>query len=227
MICANSAKEKRLEEEAAYREARRKEREEQHLYLNARVVTEDTFKAHGGTDLTIFDQIHDVEPAAARSYRLLRKSTVYDLIDTVAKEINQDPKRMRMWLMVNRQNKTIRPDAPILVNEQTIEEVYMRMAGSKSQELRLWAEVADEVNDDGEGVFTPYHSVQNSIVAKTDLILLFLKYFDVEEQTLSGIKHIWISKEKKVEDLVPEILNAMGWTEKVQLKLFEVRSDRF
>ncbi|RFU33440.1 hypothetical protein B7463_g2871, partial [Scytalidium lignicola] len=205
---------KKLEEEAAYREARRKEREEQHLYLNARVITDDTFKAHSGTDLTVFDQLHDVEPAAARNYRLLRKSTVNDLIETVAKEINQDPKRMRMWLMVNRQNKTIRPDAPILVNDQTIEDVYMRMAGSKSQELRLWAEIAEEVDSEGEGIFTPYQSVQNSTVAKTDLILLFLKYFDVENQNLAGITHIWISKEKKVEDLVPEILKAMGWAEK-------------
>jgi len=54
-----------------------------------------------------------------------------------------------------------------------------------------------------------------------------LKWFDVDGQALKGAGHLYISKEKKVEDLVTPILKRMGWAEKapggerVQLKLWE------
>jgi ubiquitin carboxyl-terminal hydrolase 7 len=50
---------------------------------------------------------------------------------------------------------------------------------------------------------------------KNDLIVLFLKYFDVENQALRGVGHVYLSKEKKVEDLNPSIMKKMGWGDKV------------
>lgn len=227
---ANNFAEKRLDEEAAEREARRKEREESHLYLSVRVITDDTYRAYGGTDLTVFDVKHDVDPAAARSYRLLRKTTVKELAARVANDTGCDPRHIRMWCMVNRQNKTVRPDAPILEFNTTIEEVHLKLSGNKQQELRLWAELADEVTTDGDAMWPTYQNLQNGAggVPKTDLIVIFLKHFDVEKQALSGAGHIYISREKKVEELVPAILKKMQWPEKfpngekLQLRLFEV-----
>jgi ubiquitin carboxyl-terminal hydrolase 7 len=86
----------------------------------------------------------------------------------------------------------------------------------------LWAEIAEEVNAEGDAVWPATPSQTNGNAPKTDLIVLFLKWFDVESQSLSGAGHIYISREKKVEDLVPVILKKMGWTEKTQLRLFEV-----
>lgn len=213
---------KKLDEEAALREMRRKEREEQHLYLGCKVITEDTYRAHGATDLTSFERVHsEDEPAAPRPYRLLRKSTVKELMEKVGADTNVDPKKIRFWAMVNRQNKTIRPDAPITDINATVEDTYQRLGGSKAAELRLWAEVAESVNSDGNAIWpaTPTQTTGNG--PKTDLIVLFLKWFDVEGQSLSGAGHIYISREKKVEDLVPIILKKMGWPEKTQLRLFE------
>jgi ubiquitin carboxyl-terminal hydrolase 7 len=229
-LSANGTPEKRLDEEAAEREARRKEREESHLYLSVRVVTDDTYRAYGGTDLTVFDAKHDVDPAAARSYRLLRKSTVKELAARVGQDTGCDPSRIRLWCMVNRQNKTVRPDTPILDADSTLEETHLKMSGNKQQELRLWAEIAEEVTPQGEAIWPTYQNVQNGTTGppKTDLIVLFLKYFNVEEQSLAGVGHIYISKEKKVEELVPAILKKMQWPEKLpngerlQLKLYEV-----
>jgi ubiquitin carboxyl-terminal hydrolase 7 len=207
------------------REMRRKEREEQHLYLGCKVITEDTYRAHGATDLTSFERVHsEDEPAAPRFYRLLRKSTVKELMAKVGADTNVDPKRIRLWAMVNRQNKTIRPDAPVADINATIEDTYQRLGGSKAAELRLWAEVAEDVNSDGDAIWPATPSQTNGNVPKTDLIVLFLKWFDLESQSLSGAGHIYISREKKVEDLVPVILKKMGWTEKTQLRLFEVRN---
>ncbi|KAG9236553.1 ubiquitin carboxyl-terminal hydrolase-like protein [Amylocarpus encephaloides] len=218
---------KKLDEEVAFREARKKERDEQHLYLWVRVITDDTYTAHGGTDLTSFDANHDVDPAAARSYRMLRKSTLAELIAKVAVDTNSDPKRLRLWCMVNRQNKTTRPDAPFNDTTQTIEETHQRLVGSKTLDLRLWAETAEELDQNGDPVWSITPMMSNGAVHKTDLILLFLKWFDVEHQRLCGAGHVHINKDRKVEDLVPIILNKMGWPEKTSggekttLRLFE------
>lgn len=227
---ANAIPEKRLDEEAAEREARRKEREESHLYLSVRVITDDTYRAYGGTDLTVFDAKHDVDPAAARSYRLLRKSTVKELAARVGQDTDCDPRRIRLWCMVNRQNKTVRPDAPILEVNSTLEDVHVKMSGNKQQELRLWAEYAEEATPEGDAIWPTFQNVQNGTIGlpKTDLIVLFLKHFDVEQQALAGAGHIYISREKKVEELVPAILKKMKWPEKLpngeklQLRLYEV-----
>lgn len=214
----------KLDEEAALKEARRKEREEQHLYLSVRVITTSTYQAHSGTDLATFEN-PDTDPAAARSYRLLRTSTIKSLTEKLAIEFKDDPRRIRCWVMVNRQNKTVRPDQPVPDPNMTIEDVFHRYSGSKLAELRLWAEVAEEVDSNGDAIW-PNTPVGNP--PKTDNILLFLKWFDIENQVLRGAGHIYIGKERKVEELVPPILKIMRWPEKSQsgerisLKLYEV-----
>ncbi|TVY45416.1 Ubiquitin carboxyl-terminal hydrolase [Lachnellula subtilissima] len=218
---------KKLEDEAAIREARKKEREEQHLYLWVKVITEDSFKAHGGTDLTNFDYAHsDQAPDAPYAYRVLRKSTLKELAVKIGEETGVDPRRLRLWSMVNRQNKTTRPDAPVPDAITTLEDAVQRL-GNKSPELRLWAEIAEETSPDGEPIWPSPYGAPNGIAPKSDLIVLFLKWFDFDTQSLTGAGHIYISREKKVEDLVPAILKKMGWSdktptgEKVQLRLFE------
>jgi ubiquitin carboxyl-terminal hydrolase 7 len=192
------------------------------------VITDDTFQNHGGTDLTIFDYLYSEDPAAARDYRLLRTSTVRELTETVGDDIGVDPRRIRFWCMVNRQNKTIRPDTPIVNFSLTIEEAHQQLAGSKGQDLRIWAEVAEELDGSGDPIWPATPGAPNGTAPKTDLIVLFLKHFDVDRQMLRGIGHIYISREKKVEDLVPVILKKMNWPERNQLgektvlKLFEV-----
>lgn len=216
--------ERKLDEEAAFREARKKEREEQHLYLGIRVITNDTFKAHGGTDLTVFDQSHDDNPAAARYYRWFKKSLLKDLITRIGEDTDTDPRRIRLWLMVNRQNKTTRPDTPITDNNLTVEETHQRMSGSKGVDLRLWAEVAEEVTADGQPIWPATAGQVNGSGPRPDAIVLFLKRFDSDRQTLNGVGHIYISKEKKVEDLVPVITNKIGLEnsgEKIRLSLWE------
>lgn len=211
---------KKLDEEAALRQQLKKERDEQHLYLNVRVVTEDTFRAHGGVDLTLFDTRWQDNKAAARSYRLLRKLTMKELAAEVGNDINTDPKLIRFWCMVNRQNKTVRPDTPIVNYNLTLEEAYHQLAGSKGQDLRLWAEVAEQSTPEREAIWpaTPGTAMTPS---RSDLIVLFLKYFDFELQEIRGLGHVYISKDKKVEDLVPLILKKMDWPHTVTLMLYE------
>lgn len=201
---------RRFEEEHAAREAKRKEREEQHLYLGVKVITEETFKSHGGTDLANFEAAPE-EPGAPKTYRFLRTAPMQEVVNEVAADLGLDPNRIRLWVMVNRQNKTIRPDQPVMDLTPTVEETYNRATAHRDPSLRVWVEVAEEVNADGVAVWPAYPGLPNGVVVKNDLILLFLKWFDVEAQCLKGLGHVYISKEKKVEELHPVIMKKMGW----------------
>jgi ubiquitin carboxyl-terminal hydrolase 7 len=110
----------------------------------------------------------------------------------------------------------------------TVEEIYARSAAHRDTALRLWVEVSNEPKENGDVAWPSFQSQPNGAVVKSDIILLLLKHFDVQAQTLNGVGHVYISKEKKVEDLVPFILEKMGWTEKVaeeeKLLLWEVRN---
>ncbi len=213
-------------DELAAREAKRKERDEQHLYIGMRVITNSTFEHHTGFDLTNFEASPDADPAAPRIYRILRTATVEEAIATIAEDLSQDPKKVRLWLMVNRQNKTIRPDQPIMDVHLSVEETYTRISSHRDNMLRVWAEVAEEVGPDGEPIWPSFQSQPNGQVTKNDLILLFLKYFDVENQTITGAGHVYLNKERKVEDLLQVIMKKMGWGENLpegdRLTLWEV-----
>ncbi|KAM3559956.1 hypothetical protein ARSEF4850_003889 [Beauveria asiatica] len=203
----------RLEEENALKEARRKEQREAHLYMMAKVITNQTFRSYGETDMGRFDNDAE-EESAPRSYRLKKSTVMEDFVQKVAHDIGEDPRKVRLWLMVNRQNKTIRPDQPVMDLTLTAEETYARSAAHRDSSLRLWAEVATEVDNDGEAIWPSYQAPAAN-GSKEDTILLLLKYFDVEKQELRGVGHIYMAKDKKIEDMVPLIHAAMGWEAKL------------
>lgn len=223
--------EQRFEEENALKEARRREQREAHLYMMAKVITDDTFRHYGATDLCTFDSNQEPDEASPRSYRVRRAMTMEEFTNQVADDLGQDPRKVRLWLMVNRQNKTIRPDQPIMDLRPTVEEIYSRSAAHRDTSLRVWAEVADQLNSNGEPIWPSYQSQANGVVVKNDTILLFLKHFDADAQSLRGVGHVYIGKEKKVEDLVPQILEKMGWGDKLpaeeKLLLWEVWPSNF
>lgn len=193
-----------LNEERAALERRRRDREEQHLYLPVGVVTEDNFKTHQGFDLTTWDSDVTLE-SGPKTYRVLRASTVADFAKTLADENNVPPEQVRFWVLVNRQNKTVRPDQPLSDPAMTIDEAHNKY-GSRDKHFRLWLEIAGSM-ENGKPVW-PDTQIQTSSLP----ILVFLKHFDADSQTLKGVGHIYIRKHSKVSDMVPMILQLMGWS---------------
>lgn len=191
------------------------------------MITDKSFQQFSGTDLCQFDANPDVDPAAPSYYRVRKAMTMEEFVGQVATDMGVDARRVRLWLMVNRQNKTIRPDQPIMDLRPTVEETYSRSAAHRDASLRVWAEVAEEVNADGEAIWPSYQSQPNGVIMKNEVILLLLKHFDIETQSLRGVGHVYISKEKKVEELVPLIMKKMSWGDKLpadeKLSLWEVR----
>lgn len=54
--------------------------------------------------------------------------------------------------------------------------------------------------------------------------MIFLKWFDVQRQTLLGQGKVFVGKNQKVAELCPLICERMGWAPTTPLKLYEVSS---
>ena len=177
-------------------------------------MTPKTFREYGSTDIAQFDADPRTDESAPRLHRVKLAVKMDELIVQLAEDVNESPKKLRLWVMVNRQNKTVRPDAPVLDLDQTVEELYHRVNHHKDRALRLWVEVAEEVDAEGNGVF-PAYALNGPAGSRSESILLFLKCFDLQTQTLRGVGQIYIGRDKKVDDLTPYILKLMGWGDKV------------
>ena len=128
--------ERRLDEERLQFEAKRREREEQHLFLTAKVkhalsspeacyifciqvITDETFSHHEGFDLASFDE-KNWPPSELSTFRVLKTETYNVFKARVAQHFNYPENQIRLWVLVNRQNKTVRPDTHIPENEPTL-----------------------------------------------------------------------------------------------------------
>ena len=138
---------------------------------------------------------------------MLKASTVADFTKMVAESQKVPADHLRLWVMVNRQNKTVRPDQPLESVEMTMEAAYAKHS-PRDRSFRLWAEPATKF-EDGKPLWPDPPPLNKNDPS----ILIFLKHFDAEVQTLTGVGHIYLKKQSKVSDMFPLILQKMGWAE--------------
>ncbi|KMU74630.1 ubiquitin carboxyl-terminal hydrolase 21, variant [Coccidioides immitis RMSCC 3703] len=203
--------EKKIAEERAELARRKKEREEQHLYMNVSLISDESFKHHHSFDLTSPD-LDPNDPAAPKAYRILRATKVGEFAKQVAEEREVAPEQVRLWVMVNRQNKTTRPDQRLRDMEMSMEQAFNEF-GTKNNPFRLWLEIG-EPGVDGK-VSWPDSRGPNAHT------LIFLKYFDVHAQTLTGVKHVFVRKHAKVSEISSTILELMNWAPGTSFLLYE------
>lgn len=197
---------RRLDEERLQIEAKKREREEQHLFLTAKVITDDTFAHHEGFDLATFDD-KNWPPSDLPSFRVLKQETYKVFKARVAQHFHYPENQIRLWVLVNRQNKTVRPDTHIPENEPTLTvEVIRNNMAARQTDLRLYLDVIPDPN-------------------KTDIppqsIMVFLKHFDTSKQTLLGAGKVYMLRTSKVGDLVALINERMRWPAGTPIKLYE------
>ncbi|PPQ74003.1 hypothetical protein CVT26_006372 [Gymnopilus dilepis] len=197
---------RRLDEERMQMEAKKREREEQHLFLTAKVITDDTFAQHEGFDLATFDE-KNWPPSDLPSFRVLKQENYSTFKTRVARHFNYPENQIRLWVLVNRQNKTVRPDTPIPENEPalTVEVIRNNMA-ARQNDLRLYLDV---IPDPTKPEIPPQS------------IMIFLKHFDTSKQSLYGVGKVYMPRTSKVADLLPIINEKMRWTPGTPLKLYE------
>ncbi|KAI0029861.1 cysteine proteinase [Vararia minispora EC-137] len=197
---------RRLDEERIQMEAKRREREEQHLFLTAKVITDESFAAHEGFDLASFDD-KNWPPSELHTFRVLKTETYSTFKARVANFFKYQENQIRLWVLVNRQNKTVRPDTHIPENEPTLTvDIIRNNMAARQSDLRLYLDVIPDTS-------------------KPDLpqgcIMVFLKHFDTSKQTLRGIGKCYAQRTAKVSDLFPTINERMRWTPGTPLKLYE------
>lgn len=201
---------KRLEDERIQLDTKKREKEEQHLYLTAKIITDQTFQKHQGFDLASFDD-KNVPQSELPIFRVLKNETYKTFKGRVAAHFKYPEACFRLWVLVNRQNKTVRPDIPIedMDSTQTMEAVRNTMA-NRTPELRLYLDYEQKPE-----FLQTLHSNH------TSHSMIFLKYFSVDEQTLLGSAKIYVPRNSKVGDLQGTINQMLGWAPSTPLKLFE------
>lgn len=102
-----------MEEERELLEARRREKDEQHLYLTAKIITDESFSRHTGFDLASFDD-KNLPATELATFRVLKQEDFATFKRRIASYYKINERDFRLWVLVNRQNKTVRPDVPIL-----------------------------------------------------------------------------------------------------------------
>ncbi|KAF8522231.1 hypothetical protein BU17DRAFT_87330 [Hysterangium stoloniferum] len=194
----------RLESERLEAEQRKREREEQHLYLTAKIITDESFQQHQGFDLASFDD-KNWPPSELQNFRILKSESYLTFKSRVAQHFNYPENHIRLWVLVNRQNKTVRPDTHVPENETslTVEMVRNNMA-ARQTDLRLYLDVLPD----------PSKPLTNST-------MVFIKYFDVSKQSLYGIGKTYVQRQAKVGDLAHIINEKMRWPPGTPLKLYE------
>jgi ubiquitin carboxyl-terminal hydrolase 7 len=116
---------KRLEDERLQLDMKKKEKEDQHLFLTAKIITDQTFKGHQGFDLATFED-KNIPASELDNFRVLKTETYKTFKQRIAQHYKYPEHQFRLWVLVNRQNKTVRPDSPI-----------EDMDGSQSESLAL------------------------------------------------------------------------------------------
>ncbi|KAJ3075107.1 hypothetical protein HDU98_009176 [Podochytrium sp. JEL0797] len=204
----------RFEAERLESERIAKEKAEQHLFINVKVLLESDVHKHRGFDLCNFD--HKAYPLTPVQQKRLRKEvTLAQLKEEVAQEIGVDVGRLCVWVMVGRQNKTVRPDTLLTEadNQTTLEDLRQKLS-NLSPDLRLFIEISSP-----ESISIPGPPV----ASKADKSLsLFVKYYDPTTSIIRYAGKVFVpNKSAKITEILPVLWEMAGLAPKTPLLVFE------
>ncbi|ORX43087.1 cysteine proteinase [Hesseltinella vesiculosa] len=204
---------KRLNEERAAQEKRRKDREEMHLYVKAAIITDESFKDWQRFDLTVFDDRALTTAPGIQVLKMLKTDTVSAFKDQVSKHYNLDKSQFRLWSIVCRANETLRVDKILTAGDDNISMEKQRDHSCHSSQFNGFAKFFLET--------TPPQSKASLPELKPDSLLVFLKYFNPMEQTITGLGHIFVSPDERVDSIRPQLLERAGLPPNQSLEFYE------
>ncbi|CAG8791717.1 365_t:CDS:2, partial [Racocetra persica] len=181
----------RSDKEYAAHKQKQKELKESYLYLKTWIVTEELFKKHKGLDLVNFNNQHH-PLSEIPQFKVLREETFDTFKKMIAAKFKIPVNQIRFWIFATRQNKTIRPHELIIDDylEFTMENTKTIMGYDK---LKLYMEIFEKpINS--EKVFP-----QNN----ESSIIVFIKYFDPDTQSLESIGQMYVKEEGMVDEIFP------------------------
>ena len=94
-------------------------RDEQGLFLTAKVVTDETFSRHEGFDLAVFGG-SKFPPTNLPTFRVLKQEVYSVFKSRVAQHFGYPESQIWLWIMETRENKTVRVDTHIPESEPSL-----------------------------------------------------------------------------------------------------------
>ncbi|KAI8886846.1 cysteine proteinase [Backusella circina FSU 941] len=188
---------KRLDDEKALIEKRIKDQQEMQLNVKVAVVTDDSFNNYQGFNLGLIDdKMQEVSPGI-EIFKALKTEKVSAFKQQLAEHYKIEPDRFRLWTLTYRHNNALlRVDKPLQSAEERVSvdkiKEYTSLPNSAKKMAKFFMEIAEKDKP------LP--------VLKNDQVLVFLKYFDVKEQTLRGLGHVFISYNDRLSTLMPTLM---------------------
>ena len=121
-------KKKKKKESQGRSQMEAKERDGGDLFLTAKIVTDDTFSRHETFDLAVFDNGNQ-PPSDLPTFCVSKQETYSVFKSRVAQRFNFPETQIRLWVLVPRQNKTMRPDLCVPENEPSLSKFHSFLAG--------------------------------------------------------------------------------------------------
>ncbi|KAI8886518.1 putative ubiquitin-specific processing protease 21 [Backusella circina FSU 941] len=197
----------RIKQEKAAWEKLVREKQEQHLYLKVFLIWDNDFCENTGYEFvqrtSTRNKLGDTNILHSLSFP--KDKTYDDFIEKFEKETQLSSKDFRLWVIVNRENGTMRPDFPIPSEDYnlTLEELR-RKNENHLPYLRFYVEFPEKIPD-----------------IELDYSLVFVKFFVPLSQSISGIGKLYIEKRKKLGDIQEDLVTLVGLEEGADIDIFE------
>lgn len=198
---------KRFVEEKESAERIRKEREEQHLYISTKVLLDEHLRMHHGFDLCNFeDKAHPVTECL--NMKIRKDETLKSFRARIGEQLNVDPKCIQISVFHCRQNKTLRPDAPLstLDDNLTMEQVRANYSKLGYAELCILVQIVDA--EKLQDVSPPCS--------------IYIKYYDPVTVTMSYVGRLQVdNRGLSITNFIPQMLEMAQLPPNLPIKLFE------
>ncbi|KAI9259633.1 hypothetical protein BDA99DRAFT_513772 [Phascolomyces articulosus] len=205
---------KKLEAERQQREKEEQDRRQMHLFMKTLLVTDEDFHANTSFD---FVELQDRGKLPLQPHSVLKSQKYGDFLKELAKKLGKNINEFRLWLLMNRQNRTIRPETPINTDEKEMELTMDQIRHkylNDNQILKLYIEMATDYQN-GQPIFPPPPS------NTAPQVLVFIKLFDPDTQEIRGIGKIYVQLMSKVGSIVDGLNEMAGFERGTPLWLFE------
>lgn len=215
-----------VKKELEERERQRKELEESYLYLNINIYTNKLFTEYQGFDLGASERLATTGPYEEKdspfTLRVLKEKKFTEIFPELKESLNIDGEKVNFWIMNYRRNQTLRPSSQLLYDDLTIGEIYEKFISKKHSHANLWIEEPEfELNTVLGETSSIAESKETELVSGSERILLFLKYFDPENQSLKGLTHFYTDSDQTIESLIPKVNKFLNFDPNQSLDLFE------
>ncbi|CAG8484415.1 10700_t:CDS:2 [Gigaspora margarita] len=142
-------------------------------------------------------------------FKILKSETYGAFKAMVAQKFGILTEQIRFWIFTKRANKTVRPDIPIVDNlTMTMEQVHKKYA-IRQNELKLFLNVMDRPFND------------KAWFPQDSFIMIFVKYFNPDSQSLKGFCPLYTEGLRKVGDIIPILCKAKEFPPHTPVKIYE------